>query len=470
MTRALSKLKTDRNMTRRNFLAKTAAVGSALAAAPYLVPFSVLGTDAPSGRIHVGIIGLGNQSQTDIPAFLAQDDVQVVAVCDVNRGSHGYRSPDQFLGRQPGLERVNAYYAKKKRSGQSKGCDAYRDFREVLGRADVDAVAIIVPDHWHGVMTAMAAKVGKDIYCEKPLSLTIAQGRQMIQAVRQHRRILQTGSQLRSDLVIRRGCELVRNGRIGQVKRVVCSIPPNNAVGPGPGWKPMPVPDGFDYDLWLGPAPQAPYHIDRCLYRFRFILEYAGGQVTNFGAHVFDIAQWGLGSETTGPIEVESLGAEWPPKGSLFTTVVKARFRCRYVNDVELVCETGGYKTRFEGTDGWIEVAPGRLTSHPASLKDSAIGSSEIHLPVANKDRGAQSMVSDWSFDHVRNFLDAIKSRQDPIEPVEIGHRTASICHLGNIAMRLGRKLVWDPAAERFPSDAEANAMLTRPLRTPWQL
>lgn len=466
MKRASRRLKNAGGLTRRGFLAKASACGAAWIAAPHLVPSTVLGAYAPSNRIQVGIIGLGNQSVGDVAAMLAQDDAQIVAVCDVNRASHGYANPRQFLGLEPGLQRVNNYYSKKLPSGQFKGCSAHHDFREILGRADVDAVSIIVPDHWHGVMTSMAAKAGKDIYCEKPLSLTIQQGRDMIQAVRSHQRILQTGSQLRSVSSIRRACELVRNGRIGQVKRVSCLIPPNNFAGPGPGWKPMPVPEGFDYDFWLGPAPQAPYHSDRCLYRFRFILEYSGGQVTNFGAHVFDIAQWGLGTEATGPVEVEGLGAEWPPKGSLFTTAVKVHFRCRYANGTELVCQTGGYKARFEGTEGWIEVTPGGFTCNPASLKESVIGPTEIHLPVANDGRVMKSR--DMNFDHARNFLDAIRSRQDPIEPVEAGHRTASICHLGNIAMRLNRKLRWDPQQECFPDDAEAQSMLSRPLRAPW--
>ena len=459
----------SQTLSRRTFVKRSTWLGTAAFAAPLLVPAAVRGALAPSKRVNVGIIGLGNQSQADLPAFLAQDDVQVVAVCDVNRGSRDYKTPEQFLGREPGLEKVKAYYAKKQPSGQFRGCDAYSDFREIIGRSDVDAVVLIVPDHWHAVMTCMAAKAGKDVYCEKPLSLTIPQGRAMVQAIGQHRRILQTGSQLRSNTAVRRGCELVRGGRIGRVERVMCLIPPNNAPGPGPGWQPMPVPDGFDYERWLGPAPQAPYHVDRCLYRFRFILEYSGGQTTNFGAHVFDIAQWALGTEGTGPVEVEGLSAEFPPQGSLFTTAVKAHFRARYASGVELVCETGGYRTRFEGTEGWIEITAGGFKCHPESLQDSVIAPNEIHLPVSNparKERGAQNM----SFDHVRNFIDAIKSRQPPVEPVEAGHRTASICHLGNIAMLLNRKLTWDPSREQFPSDAEAQAMLARPLRAPWTL
>ena len=270
--------------------------------------------------------GPATSRKNDLPAFLAQPDVQVLAVCDVNKGSRGYRTPEQFLGREPARKQVNEYYAKKTGSPEYQGCDAYIDFREVLSRKDIDAVVLIVPDHWHGVMTVAAAAAGKDIYCEKPLSLTVRQGRAMIDAVRQHKRILQTGSHYRSSPAVRHTCELVRNGRIGELKRMITYITKNNAVSPPPGWKSMPVPDGFDYPMWLGPAPDAPYHIDRCLYRFRFILDYSGGQTTNFGAHSNDIAQWGSGNDATLPVEYENLGAEWPEPGSLFTTPTKIDF------------------------------------------------------------------------------------------------------------------------------------------------
>ncbi len=460
-------------MKRRAFL-KTGLSAATAFGLPGLVPRSVFGSLAPSNRIHVGFIGLGNQSRIDLPAFLANDDVQVVAVCDVNTGSYGYNNPKHFLGRKPGLEQVNAHYAQKSPSGRFKGCDAYHDFREVLGRGDVDAVAIVVPDHWHGLMTVMACQAGKDIYCEKPLSLTVAQGRAMVKAVRQHGRILQTGSHWRSHPLVRRACELVRNGRIGKLQRILTSLPLNNAVSPGPGWQPMPVPEGFDYDMWLGPAPAAPYHKDRCLYRFRFILDYSGGQVTNFGAHRNDIAQWGHGTDLTGPIEVEDLGGEFPPKGALFTTALKAAFRCRFADGVELVCRTDAeadFETRFEGTEGWVQFTRRGLKTHPESLAESQIGPNEIHLPVSNSERsGKEERTSYLIPDHVRNFLDAVKSREDPIEPVEIGHRTATICHLGNIAMLLKRKIRWDPQREQIVGDDEAASMLSRPMRPPWHL
>jgi len=456
--------------TRRDFL-KTAAVFSAAAYAPQVVPSSVFGADAPSNRIHVGFIGCGNQSTIDLPAFLGHDDCQVLAVCDVNTASYGYRTPDQYLGRKPGQEKVNAFYAARKASGAYKGCDAYNDFREVLARADIDAVVIVVPDHWHALMVVMAARAGKDMYCEKPLSLTIGQGQAMVKAVREHKRILQTGSHYRSSPDNRLGCELVRNGRIGQVKRILTQVAEINAVDPGPGWQPTPAPDGFDYEMWLGPAPWAPYHKDRCFYRFRFNLDYSGGQVTNFGAHSNDAAQWALGMDQGGPIEIEDQGAEWPPKGGLYNTATKTAFRARYANGVELICKTDrpGFGIRFEGTEGWIEYGYQGLKTFPESLKTSALGPNEIHLPRSNPNR-TQEAGQFHVPDHVRNFLDAVKSRRDPIAPVEIGHRSATVCHLGNIAMLLKRKLRWDPVQEQFAGDDEANRMLTRPMRAPWHL
>ncbi|NLF68337.1 MAG: Gfo/Idh/MocA family oxidoreductase [Candidatus Anammoximicrobium sp.] len=468
--------RSDRRGGRRKFL-KTCGLAAAAWTAPAFVPSSVFGARAPSERIGVAVIGNGNQATIDIPAFLQNDDVQVVAVCDVNTASGGYKTPQQFLGRKPAQEQVNKYYADKTGRGQYQGCAAYRDFREVLARSDVDAVVIVVPDHWHAVMAVAAARAGKDIYCEKPLSLTVAEGQAMVQAVRRHGRILQTGSHWRSHPWVRHACELVRNGRIGKLERILVTLPPNNAVSPGPGWQPMPVPPGFDYDMWLGPAPQAEYHRDRCFYRFRFILDYSGGQVTNFGAHRHDIAQWGHGTELTGPVEVEDLGGEFPPPGDLFTTALKVAFRCRFADGVELVCRTENpdsptrFETRFEGTEGWVQFARNGVKTQPESLADSQIGPDEIHLPVSNPARsGKEKRINYLIPDHVRNFLDAVRSRQDPIEPVEVGHRTATICHLGNLAMLLKRKIRWDPDKEQVVGDDQAAAVLARPLRPPWHL
>lgn len=326
--------------TRRQFLRSSALIGGTALVAPTILPSSVFGANAPSKRVTLGIIGCGNQATVDLPEFFKNDDCQVIAVCDVNKASFGYKTPRQFLGREPVRDLINDFYAKSQRSGLYKGCDIYSDSRELLARKDLDAVAIIGPDHWHAIMTIQAAAAGKDIYCQKPLGLTVRDGQEMIKAVRRHKRILQTGSQYRSYAVIRRACELVRSGRLGKIKCVESYVAANNFKGPGPGWKPAPVPAGFDYNFWLGPAPDAPYHPDRCLYKFRFIRDYSGGQTTNFGAHSNDIVQWALGMDHTGPVEFSDRGAEFPPAGDLFNTATKVNFRACYANGIELDCFT----------------------------------------------------------------------------------------------------------------------------------
>jgi len=306
------------------------------------------------------------------------------------------------------------------------------------------------------VMAMAATKAGKQIYCEKPMTLTIAEGRAMVEAVRRYGVVFQTGSHERSNGKVRFACELVRNGRIGKLERIIAPLGPNNRENPV-GWKPMPVPAGFDYDMWLGPAPWAAYHKDRCLYKFRFIRDYSGGQTTNLGAHSLDMGQWGNGTDDTGPVEVEDTGGRFPRKG-LFNTATGVSFRARYANGVELICKTDPAKwtgVRFEGSEGWVEVGK-RFETHPESLARSVIGPDEIHLYESSN--------------HQRNFLDCIKSRREPAAPVETGHRSATVCHLGNIAMLLGRKLRWDPVKERFLNDDEANRLLDRPRRAPWRI
>jgi len=451
---------------RRKFI-KVSAASLAAASVPYVVPSSVFGTTSPSNRINVGIIGLGTRGIPDMKVFMRNDDVQIRAICDVNTASGGYRDETVEMGREPALKIVNEYYAAKQGSQTFSGVDACSDFREILQRDDIDAVAIVVPDHWHAPMTIMATEHGKDVFCQKPLSLTIDDGIQMIQSVRKHKRILQTGSQYRSHAAARHACELVLNGYIGELKTIRVFIGLNNKVGPGPGWQPMPTPEGFDYDTWLGPAPRVPYHGARCIYNFRFNLDYSGGQITNLGAHSLDIAQWGNGTSLTGPIEIEGLHAEWLPEGSLFTTALKASFRARYANGVELIAATappyGG--VRFEGTEGWVEFDYSTMKASRKSLMTTTIGPNEIRLPVSNPIRSVEK-PGDWYADHVRNFLDCIKTREEPMEPVEVGHRTASVCHLWNIAIRRpNEKLQWDPEAEKFVDDDAANSMLRRPAR-----
>ena len=456
--------------TRRRFL-QTAAAAAGVFSLPAVVPSRVLGANPPSNRITVGVIGCGHQSQRDIPSFLVHDDCRILAVCDVNRAGLGYYYPDQILGRETAQRWVNEHNAAQTGQAAYQACDAYADFRQLLARPDIDAVAVIVPDHWHALIAIAAMKAGKDVYCEKPLALTVDQGRQMVEAVRRYRRVFQTGAQFRSSPNVRRACELVRNGRLGEIRTVRTWVDANSFPSPGPGWQPMPVPEGFDYDFWLGPAPEAPYHIERCFHRWRYILDYSNGQTVNFGAHTNDIAQWGLGKDGTTPVEFEDNGSEFLPKGSLFTAASKTAFRARYADGVELVCETrSSSATKFEGTEGRLEVSlGGSIKTFPENLKDSVIGPGEIHLPRSNPAR-KENIRKDIDADHVRNFLDAVKTRRDPIEPVEVGHSTASLCILGNMAQILKRKFTWDPAAERSPDDEDVNRMLTRPMREPWAL
>jgi predicted dehydrogenase len=422
-----------------------------------LVPASVFGANAPSKRIHLGIIGTGNQGFIDMQGFLEHEDVRIVSVCDVNRAGYGYKTSDQYRGYEPAQKLIHDFYAGKQRSGRYHGCSATPDFREVLAREDIDAVVIVVPDHWHAVMTNRAARAGKDIYCEKPMTLTHAEGLSMIETVRRHGVVFQTGSHERSNARSRFVCELVRNGRIGQLRRIIATVGPNNKTGPAGAWTPSPVPPGFNYDRWLGPAPWAPYHETRCFYNFRFLLDYSGGQTTNYGAHSLDLAQWGNGTEQSGPVEFEDLGSEFPANG-LFDAPTFIHFRARYANGVELICKTGpeNMQIRFEGTEGWIQTGYRGFSCYPDSLKNTVIGPNEIHLyPSAN---------------HYRNFIDCIKSRAETAAPVEVGHRSASVCHLGNIAMQLKRRIQWDPEKEQIINDEQASRLLRRSQRSPWHL
>ena len=445
-----------RKSTRRSFLKSTLAA-SAVMGAPSIVPSSVFGANAPSNRITLGCIGTGNQGFNDMRGFLRNKDARVVAVCDVNTASYGYKTEEQYYGREPARKEVDAYYAENERSGRYKGCDAYKDFREVLARDDIDAVIIVVPDHWHAIMTIAAARVGKDVYCEKPLSLTVAEGRKMIEAVRRNAIILQTGSHERSRAQSRFACELVRSGRIGEVKKIITKVGFNNKFAPEGGWEPTPVPKGFDYDMWLGPAPWVPHHKDRCFYSFRFGADYSGGQTTNYGAHSNDLAQWGNNTDLTGPVEFWDMGSVWPRDG-LFTVHTRVHFGARYANGVELECVSGpeNVQARFEGTEGWVQTGYRGFTTWPENLKRSVIGPGDVHLYE--------------SPNHYRNFLDCVKSRLEPASPVEIGHSSCSLCLIGNIAMTLKRRLQWDPDKERFVNDAEANSLLSKPFRAPWSL
>jgi predicted dehydrogenase len=406
----------------------------------------------------LGVIGTGNQGFNDINSFLRDDRVQIIAVCDVNRESPGYWQ-GKIGGREPARRLVETYYAKHRPSGTYRGCDACVEFREILGRDDLDTVEICTPDHWHAITVLEACKARKDIYCQKPLSLTVGEGRAMSYAVGKSQIVFQTGSQQRSDSRFRRACELVRNGRIGNLRRVRVGLPGGRTdyAQTGTRKKPEPVPKGFEYNLWLGPAPDAPYAPARCHVNFRWILNYSGGQVTDWGGHHPDCAQWGMGTEMTGPIEIRNAKGLFPPD-ELWNTATEFSFEAVYENGVTMVISN---KERmgvtFEGTTGKIYVNRGRLEADPNTLLESQIGPDGIHLYKSD--------------DHFRNFIDCVISRQPTAAPVEVAHRSITICHLGNIAMRLGReKLRWDPRTEQIVGDDEAAKMLSRPYRDPWSL
>ncbi len=428
---------------------------------PEIIPSSALGlgdTVAPSNRIHLGIIGAGNQAMNDVPDFLKDERVQIVAVCDVNRESPGYWNGG-IAGREPVRRLVEAYYASRKSGDNYKGCDSMIDFREMLARKDIDAVEIITPDHWHAIMVIEACKAGKDIYCQKPLALTIPEGRAMCTAVRKYNRIFQTGSQQRSDSHFRRAIELVRNGRIGTVHTVRCGLPGGRPDfgKTGDRKQPEPVPEGFDYDLWLGPAPEALYSPARCHVNFRWIFDYSGGELTDWGGHHPDCAQWGIGADDKGPIEIRNAKGIFP-EDEIWNTATEFYFEAVYASGVTMIIsdkERGG--VTWEGDKGWIWANRGQLEAGPKKILKSVIGPNEIHLPKSDN--------------HFRNFIDCVISREEPVAPVESAHRSISICHLGNIAMRLNREsLKWNPYTEQIQDDLEAARMLHREYRAPWKL
>jgi predicted dehydrogenase len=446
-----------RPTTRRQFLGRAAAS----LGAPLILPGWNFGQDEkppPSKRITVGCIGCGNMGLGDIKNFLGDPRVQVVAVCDVNKESPSYWD-GKVAGREPGRRLVEEHYAAEKKAGTYKGCDAYVDFRELIARKDIDVIVVSTPDHWHAIPVITAAKAKKDIYCQKPLALTITEGRAMCDTVKKHERVFQTGSQQRSDSNFRRACELVRNGRIGKLHTVRVGLP----VGrpdygkTGNRKKPEKVPEGFEYNLWLGPAPEARYAPARCHVNFRWIYDYSGGQVTDWGGHHPDCAQWGMGTEYTGPVEIRNAKGVFPPD-ELWNTAAEFYFEAIYANGVKMIIsnkERMGVK--WEGTEGWVSADRGKHDASPKSILNSKIGPNEIHLYESSN--------------HYRNFIDCVISRKETAAPVETAHRSITICHLGNIAMRLGRdKLKWDPLKEQILDDAEAAKMLARPYRQPWTL
>jgi len=437
-------------ITRRNFLKAAGAAAAGGCWAPTIVRASSLGANgsvAPSNRINVGMIGLGRQVIfTNLRSFLSAPDCQVVALCDVDRWRLNITE-----------NRVSVWGGGIKPE-DVRGIPQYTDFREILARQDIDAVMISTPDHWHVPMSVAAVKAGKDVCCEKPLTRSISEGRLLSDLVTRHKRVFRTDSEFRSKKSFHRACELVRNGRIGKLHTIRTGVPVDQFEQPVR--KAEPMPQELDYNLWLGPAPEAPYqearvHQVRAYQRAGWmrIRDYCDGMVTNWGTHLNDIAQWGNNTDRTGPVEVEGRG-KYPPKGNLWDVLQEFEITYRYANGVQLIYQTDKPYVRFEGSAGWIEAEFGKkLDAHPRSVLDSQIGPDETHLLLKNEKR---------------DFIDCIKDRGRTLEDAEVGHRTTSLCHLGHIAVQVGGKLKWDPVAERFTNSDEANKLLTLPPGREW--
>jgi len=427
--------------SRRSMLALTGAAVSA----PLVVPSSVFGAGAPSNRLTVGHIGVGGKGSDHLRAHAANPQVQVLAVCDVDYGR-----------RQAARQAVEAAGSAASRNGAYRSCAEYEDYRVLLERQDIDAVVVATPDHWHAPICIAAAKAGKDIYCEKPLTLTVAEGPVVVDAVRRYGRVLQTGSQERSGGGSRYACELVRNGRLGKLREIEIGLPASRSdVGPQ---REMPVPRGFNYDMWLGPAPWAPYTRARCHGSFRYIFDYSGGEMTDRGAHVADIALWGADQWIRGRADVEPIGRAEFYSGSLFNTAVRYNVEWRFDNGLRMLVSSERPRgVKFIGSEGWVFVAihGGSLSaSNPALLREP-IGETEVRLL-----RSRRGHREDWH--------EAVRTRGPVVAPVEEGARTATFCHLCNISLLLGRRVRWDWDAYRFAGDAEADRLLWRPGRAPW--
>jgi predicted dehydrogenase len=458
-------------LSRRRFLVAT---GTALAA-PTLIPASALGAEdrpAPSERITMGVVGWGMQGPGNTGAFLNQKDCQVVAACDLDK---------QHLA--AAVNAVNRKYG-------NEDCQAYHDYREMMARKDIDAVMLALPDTWHALVSVEAARNGKDIYGEKPLARTIAEQQAIVKAVQQHQRIWQTGSWQRSVENFHKAVEIVQNGLIGKVSRVEVGLPSGHHDFAGtapellkklegvagaprnlarltpstPGWDQAvsaPPPE-LDYDRWLGPSAMEPYVKTRVHMNWRWNYNVGGGQLLDWIGHHCDIAHWGLGFDGTGPVEVEGQG-EFPAKDAIWNTCSKYRITCTYAEGVTMTI-AGGHSdirggTKWIGSDGWVWVDRGRFDCSNEELKD-----------ISRLPQNLRQVKVYHSRDHMRNFLDCVKSRQPTITPVEAAHRSAVPGHLGLIAMLVGRKIKWDPRQEVIVGDAAASQFLSREYRSPWKL
>jgi predicted dehydrogenase len=432
---------------RRHLLKSSAALAGALSLPKWFVEQSLAHAapeepKSPNDRPGVLLVGCGGMGSYD--ASVAAKFGNVIAVCDVDSNRLSEKA--------------------EKLKAEAK----YSDFRKAIAHKGVDVVVNGTPDHWHTLVNIHAMRAGKDVYSEKPLTLTIDEGKKLLAVARETKRILQTGSQQRSDGRFRLACELVRNGRLGKLQKIITYLPQGPSGGP---FETRPVPQELDWNFWLGQTPQVDYVPERCHVTFRFWLEYSGGTLTDWGAHHNDIAQWGNGTERSGPVTIEGKVFSASIPGG-YTTPAQYEVEYTYANGVRHLCKSiptesfsggplGELKptderngVRFEGTDGWIFVNREKIVASQPELIEKELAASAERLYVSNH--------------HMGNFFDCVKSRKAPICEPEIGHRSVSICHLGVIALRTGRKLQWDPAKEEFVNDAEANQYVSRPMRKPW--
>ncbi|WP_020528421.1 Gfo/Idh/MocA family protein [Flexithrix dorotheae] len=432
------KQNTNRSNSRRKFIGNSIATMAAFT----IVPRYVLGKGftAPSDKVTLGFIGTGKLSKGLGPRFLKLPNIQMVAASDVNS-----KKLDFFLNT------AKNHYAEVSGKDNFKGIEGYKEYEELINRSDIDAVIVALPDHWHAKASIDAMKAGKDVYCEKPLAHTVWEGRQMVKTARKLGKVVQTGSMQRSSERFLHACELVRNGYIGEIKTVKVNVGDPAIPCDLPGEK---VPDNLDWDRWVGPAQfreyspiLAPPITDDVWPKWRDYKEFGGGIFSDWGAHMFDIAQWGLGMDETGPVELI------PPKDR---TAVRGLVM-KYANGIEMIHEDfgRGWAVQFNGTEGKLEVSRSFLETDPANIADKKIGDNEIRLYKSEN--------------HYADWINCIKTREKPICDVEIGHRSSSICNIGNIAYQLGRPLKWDPAKEKF-DDKEANKLRTKDYRKEYKV
>ena len=434
-----------KNINRRQFLKRSTGIATGAIAFPYLVPSSALGkagTVAPSNRIVMGCLGVGGMGQGDMRGFLNIEEVLVVAVCDV-----------QEKKRQVAKGIVDEHYG-------NKDCALYNDFRKVINRKDIDAVVIAPQDHWHAVMAVTAARAGKDMYCEKPLGVSVAECKAIRDTVRWHGRVFQTGTQQRSDRNFRFACELALNGYLGKVHTV-------KVAAPGPEYKRTyrkpttaePIPPGLDYDMYLGPAPMKHYNGGRLAWPDWYLIwDYSAGFIVNWGVHHLDIANWGCPEVAGEPCELTCRGSY--RKDGLTDNINDWQAEFNYTSGLRMTyTDTGNPNKqgcRFEGDKGWVQVNRGGIWPEPESLRRVKIKPNEIHLYESRN--------------HRADFIKCVQTRSDPVSNVGAGYRASALGLIAEIACRLGRKLKWDPHAELFVGDIEANARLSRPMRSPWHL